>query len=158
MSNKYLEKIARNKQEQYLANKPRNAKFSDPRVARAHKYVQDAKSELKNARSLKELGASAEVVQKYKGYAQDIMRKQRGNIVDTKTVKVESPFKNVGDILAKNRRNPINRVAKYEQTQTPKVRLNKYLKKSPGKAALIGSGIVLGAAGIANGVRTLIKD
>jgi hypothetical protein len=157
-TNKYLEKIARNKFEQHLANKSPNATFDNKKVQRAHGIVQESKMRAMNSRSLGALGAKKEVVDNYLKISRQLMQKQRGNILQTSKVTVESPFRNTGDSLQKKRNNPVNRVAKFEEKKNPFFkRAIKNLKKNPLKAGLVGAGVLGGAAAIGYGVKSLTR-
>lgn len=158
MVNRYLEKIARNKFEQYLANKPRDAKFDNPKVQRAHSLVHESKSVNRQAQALNQLGADKALTNKYLETSRQILRKQRGNIHSTSKVTVESPFKNTGDSLSKIRRNAVNRVAHFEEQSPGYKRLLKFIKRNKGKTALVAGGVAAGAGLVGVGVKNLTKS
>ena len=159
--NKYLEKMAKNRFEEYLASKPEGTVFLDPdpknvnKIQRAHKYVHNATLADTISQGMKEQGATSEVIKKYRDQAQSFMQKQRGDILKTPKVTVESPFKNTGDTLQKSRNNPINRAAKFEQNR---LGIANFVKRSPYKAGLIGAGVGLGLGAIGYGVHKITHE
>lgn len=148
-----ITKSAKNKFERYLADQPHGKTYSDPRVQRASNLVRESDVVGRNARNLNALGANPQTVSKYLTLSQRILQRQRGYLVDTKSTRIESPFKNpdrpppvkseVGN-LASQATNPKPgkpRLPKDTSSNKFLAKVKSFMRKSPVKSRIIGAGI-----------------
>lgn len=174
MTNKYLTKIAANRYEAYLENKPADATFSDPRIQRAHKYVHEAKIERGMADVLAETGA-IDAANKHVEKAEAAVRKNRKGVMN-KRVAVHSPFANTGDELLRRKKGVVLRADNKKinasanhvkltgagkvgnpQKLTLSQHIAKYFKKHPVKGTMMASGALLGAGLVGYGLHKETK-
>ncbi len=153
MSNKYLEKIALNKVETYLASQPTGRDFSRKSINKAYSNIQFAKANKRIAEMMAEVGAQdSGVVDHFLKYEEGIRR--------NRSRKFNGAFANNGykfDELSKNK-SPAYRAKKLADYKSSKIgpklqkrtllqRVGRMVKKHPiatGATALAGAGLAYG--------------
>jgi hypothetical protein len=141
-----FEKSALNRFEQHLFDQPKGKKYSDPNVQRAYDLMQEHKNKLNEAEASKLTSKGGH--KKLHQQADDTLRMHRGTTYTSSGAKAESKFKNTGDSLGIKAKGP---------KPTLNITLKQYVKKHPGKAALIASGGLAGLGAIGYGVKSSVE-
>jgi hypothetical protein len=174
MSNIYLEKIALNKFEQYLADQPADKRFSDPRIIKAKISVQKSEQLRRIGTKMLELGAPEGSAAKYHKESRDVLRNHRGNrgVWDKKTdptFTFKMPNPEPKRIKAKGRPSFINlnKAEKLINNPSVKVTTNPSVKvttnpsvkvTTKSRKALMGLALIGGAGLIGYGIKKNITD